>query len=149
LAPNAIEADIAILAEGFKGFVDVMADYDYDMFAVPEDDPRLEALNDPRYEEADDRVDAFCGIEDEPEPADNGFDTGDDDAEVPDLGIPDEETRDIVIQGLQSAFGWDADLAACVVDELGLEDPSAIDPSVFGDPSGEVCGRSILELFGG
>ena len=149
LAPNAIKADIAILAEGFNGFVEVMADYDYDLFAVPEDDPRLAALDDPRYEEAGNRVDAFCGIEDESEPTGDGFDTGGDDAEVPDLGLPDDETRAIVIQGLQSAFGWDADLAACVVDELGLDDPSSIDPSVFGDLSGEVCGQSILELFGG
>ena len=41
----------------------------------------------------------------------------------------------------------------CVLELLGrpqvLMLSSRIDPSVFGDPSGEVCGKSILELFSG
>lgn len=144
LAPSEIRDDVALLSEGIEAFVEVLEDYDYDFFAIPEDDPRLAALEDPQFDAASDRVNAFCGFDDT-----DDFDSSGDGDDVPDLGIPDDEARAIVIQGLQTAFGWDAELASCVVDELGLDDPSSIDSSVFGDPTAEVCGQSIAELFGG
>ena len=146
LAPSEIRDEVALLSEGIKGLVELLEDYDYDMFAVPEDDPRLAAVNDERYDEAVDRINDFCGFDDE------DLDDGNEPpvaTATDDQDLPDDEMRAIVIQVLQTAFGWDADLASCVVDELGLDDPSSIDPSVFGDPSGEVCGQSILELLGG
>jgi hypothetical protein len=66
----------------------------------------------------------------------------------PDL-LPSDEMRDLAIQSLQAVYGWDAALAECVVDELGLEDPANQDPSLYTDPTAEVCGQSLAELFGG
>lgn len=148
MAPGEIRSEVEILANGVEGFLEVLEEYDYDFFAIPEemqDDPRLAAVNDPRYEEAIDRVNEFCGVEDEPD-----TDVGDVPEPPDDSGVMDETMRDITIQAMQAAFGWDEQLASCVVDELGLDDPTgAIDPSVFEDPNAEVCGQSVAELFGG
>lgn len=149
VAPGEIRDDVEYLAESVDGFIEFLAEYDYDLLSVPEDaqdDPRLAVGDDPAYDAALERVNAFCGVE-EDEPSTDGF--GDDDSDVPDQipDIDDGDMRDLVIQSLQTTFGWDDDLASCVVDELNLTDPESIDPSIFGDPNGEVCGHSFAELF--
>ena len=58
--------------------------------------------------------------------------------------------RELIISTYQSIFGWDAALAECVVDELGIDDPSGtIDPEVFSDPDAQICGQSLTDLFSG
>jgi hypothetical protein len=151
-APAEIRDDVQILSEGVAGFIEVLEEYEFNFLAIPDDavatDPRLAAVEDPAYEAAADRVNAYCGFED-----DSGA-TADEPGTTDDEGLPDFGDAgldsDFLAQIYQEAFGWDAELATCVVEELGLSDPTgAIDPSVFADPNAEVCGRSLAELFGG
>ena len=155
IAPGEIRGDVAILSEGFKAFAEILEEYDWNIFAIPDDvgdDPRLAALEDPRYEEAADRVNAFCGIED-PDPVvggDAGTDDGDSGSDDDGGSVIPDGQRDLMIQTMQQAFGWDEDLASCVVDTLGLDDPTSINPAAFGEAAGtEICGRSFDELFAG
>jgi hypothetical protein len=158
MAPDEISDDVAVLANGVKGFVEVLSDYDFNFLAIPDsaaEDPRFSAVNDPAYEAAAARVDAYCGFDDQADTSgtgtdDSGTDNSSSDGDAdPGLGLPDGQARDIIIQSLQAAYGWDADLAACVVDEMGLEDPANLDPSLYSDPTAEVCGQTLADLFGG
>jgi hypothetical protein len=66
LAPNAIRADIELFAAAYGGFVDFLAENDFNFLAMSEDaldDPRLQALEDPALEEAGNRIEEYCGIE--------------------------------------------------------------------------------------
>jgi hypothetical protein len=153
MAPDELRADVELLADGVSGLVEVLAEYDFNFLAIPEsatDDPRMAALEDPAYEAASARIDAYCGFDDEPDAGETGSDDPGSEGDVdPDLGLPSDEMRDLAIQSLQAVYGWDAALAECVVDELGLEDPANQDPSLYTDPTAEVCGQSLAELFGG
>lgn len=157
-APAELREDVQLLSEGVAGFIDVLEEYDYNFLAIPDDavttDPRLAAVESPEYEAASDRVNAYCGIE--PDPGLDASDTeppvdepGADGGGVPDFGDAGLDS-DFLVQIYQDAFGWDAELAACVVEELGLEDPTgAVDPSVFSDGGDGICGRTWDELFAG
>jgi ABC-type glycerol-3-phosphate transport system substrate-binding protein len=74
IAPDEIADDFQVVSEAFGGLIDVLAEFDYDFFALAlqaENDPelisQLEALDDPRLQEATDDIDAYfreeCGIE--------------------------------------------------------------------------------------
>ncbi len=66
LAPDEIKADVELFAEAYRGFVDLLAEYDYNFLAIGEqaqDDPRILALEDPELELAGDRIGAYCGID--------------------------------------------------------------------------------------
>lgn len=168
LAPDEIRDDVATLADAMEGFVDILAEYDYNMFAMgaaAEDDPRLAAMEDPAFEAAGDRVNEYCGFDDGDDDlsddgglggddgSDGGDDSGLDDAGdgIDPVELPDEvtdEVRAMMIQTYQSIFGWDEDLASCVIEELDLDDPNTIpDMTQFEDLNAEICGQPILELF--
>ncbi|MFQ5556536.1 MAG: hypothetical protein ACE5GB_03375 [Acidimicrobiales bacterium] len=141
VAPGEIRDDVEVLVTGFRGMIDVLEEFDFDFTAIPSDDPRISALDDPRFDEASDRLDAFCGIDsDEDEETDGG--TG-----LP--GPQSDAVRGAMVQALADSLGIDETLAGCLVDELGLDDPASIDPSVFGDLTQEVCGTTMGEIFGG
>ena len=148
MAPGPIQDDVRYLATTFADFNELMAEYEYDVFAMfgdpsVEGDPRFEAFDSGEFDAASDRVNAFCGIEDET----SGSSAGDGD--VPEVPGGDD-MRAIIVSAYQEIFGWDEALANCVVDELGLDDPTgAIDPEVFSDLNAQICGQSVTELFGG
>jgi len=149
MAPGPIQDDVNYLASAFSGFNEILAEYDYDIFAMLSDpsveaDPRFQEFDSDEFDAADERVNNFCGIENVPSGGSAGSD-----GDVPDIPI-DGEMREIIISTYQSIFGWDEALATCVVDELGLNDPTgAIDPEVFSDPNAQICGQSLTELFSG
>ncbi|MDJ0961557.1 MAG: hypothetical protein QNJ88_12940 [Acidimicrobiia bacterium] len=66
LAPDDIRADVALFATAYGGFVEFLAENNFNFLAIAGtalDDPRLVALEDPALEEAGDRIEAYCGIE--------------------------------------------------------------------------------------
>ncbi len=164
-APSEIRDDVGTLIAGFETFVEVMEDYDYNLFAIPEDEPRLAALDDPEFDAASDRISAYCGVDDDDSdggtdvgtdddtsdgtPVDDGGAGGDDDSDDPDVGFDEDQMTDLVAQGLATSFGIDIDLARCIVAEAGLTDPESIDPSVFGDLSTPICGTTMGEILTG
>lgn len=67
IAPGEVESDVQLFANAYGGFADFFSDYDYNIFAIPEDafdDPRLMAMEDPELVAAGDRIEDFCGIDD-------------------------------------------------------------------------------------
>ncbi|HSL59559.1 MAG TPA: hypothetical protein VK866_17055 [Acidimicrobiales bacterium] len=73
IAPGDIQPDFQIVSEAFGGLIGVLAEFDFDFFALaleaesnPELIAQLEALDDPRLEEASNNIDAYlqneCGI---------------------------------------------------------------------------------------
>ncbi len=165
-APSEIRGDIDTLVGGFQTFVDVLDDYDYNFLEIPEDEPRLAALDDPEFDAASDRVSAYCGIDpdsdsstdvgDTPDsdpdqtPDPDPGDVTDDDSGVTDddTGISDDEITDIVAQALAESFGIELDLARCIVEEAGLSSPAAIDASAFEDLSAPICGTTWGAVLG-
>ncbi len=158
-APGEIRDDVNLLKDGFNDFLDVLADADFNIFAVDDGDPRLAALDSPEFDAAGDRVNAYCGVDDD---SDSGVDSGSDEDPGDDggSGFPggDDESDDEFDGGvdanfmasiLSQAYGIDEDTALCIVEELGLNDPTAIDPTAFGDPQQEVCGTTLMEIFAG
>lgn len=80
-APDEIRDDVAVLAAAFRDFFDLLADYEFNMFAIDPDDERFaafEAQTD-ALDEASRNIAAYCGIDiDETldDPADSGTDDG-------------------------------------------------------------------------
>ncbi len=66
-----------------------------------------------------------------------------------DLEPEDDTNTDLVVQAVAMAWGIDEELARCVVEELSLDDPAAIDPAAVDDPTQEICGTSLVELMTG
>ncbi len=64
-----------------------------------------------------------------------------------DLEPEDDVNTDLVVAAVAEAWGVDEDLARCVVEELSLDDPAAIDPAAVDDPTKEICGTTLLELM--
>jgi len=167
-APAEIRADIDTLVVGFETFIAVLDDYDYNFLLIPEDEPRLSVLNDPDYEAASDRVDAFCGIDtdlddnsgadvdDTPQPDDSDLPEPVDapePADAPDPGdeieFGDDQIADLVAEALAQNFDIDVDLARCIVEEAGLNSPAAIDASVFEDLNAPICGTTWGAILSG
>ena len=66
LAPDELRDDVALFADAYGGFIDFLSEYDFNFLAIPEDafdDPRLAALEDPALEEAGNRIEEYCGVE--------------------------------------------------------------------------------------
>lgn len=66
LAPQEIKADVAMFADAYGGFVELLAENNFNFLALGDaalDDPRLAALEEPELEAAGDRIEAYCGIE--------------------------------------------------------------------------------------
>ena len=65
-APNEIEDDVKTVAEGMRGLIELLEENDYNFFALAtaaEDDPRFLALDDPKFQEASDRIAEYCGFD--------------------------------------------------------------------------------------
>jgi hypothetical protein len=164
-APGEIRADIDTLVTGFEAFVAVLDDYDYNFFQIPEDEPRLAALDNPEYEAASDRVDAYCGVDTDADVDSDGGSGADldespepdpdpvDPADAPDPGdeveFGDDQIADLVAEALAQNFNIDVDLARCIVEEAGLSTPGAIDPSAFEDLSAPICGTTWGAILSG
>lgn len=66
LAPPEIRGDVNMFATAYAGFVELLAEIEFNFLAmanVDPDDPRLAALESPELEEAGDRIEAYCGID--------------------------------------------------------------------------------------
>jgi hypothetical protein len=151
-APGEIKADVELLADGMQDFLEILdeADYDFTALIALEGDPRMEAVDSPQYEAAQDRVDAYCGISDTS--VDDGFTDPDPDSDADLPGIDPEELEDFDFSGdereiaiqVYEMFGHDRETAECLVDELG-DFTGAED---F-DLSTEFCGMTLLEITSG
>jgi hypothetical protein len=75
-APAEIAGDVAVLARGMRGLIDLLEEYDFDLVALAdaESEPRLQALEDPEFEAASLRVSQYCGLP--PGPSIGGVDSG-------------------------------------------------------------------------
>lgn len=95
LAPNELRADVELFVDAYGGFIDFLAEYDFNFLALTEEalnDPRLQALEDPALEAAGKRIEEYCGIDNfiTPNPAPGGGgSTGTPGADVP-SDLPDE-----------------------------------------------------------
>ncbi len=163
-APSEIRGDLDTVVDGFETFVDLLSDYDYNFFEIPEDDPRLAVLEGPEFDAASDRLDAYCGIDSDsdsstdsnpdadlgetPDPVPAGVTDDDSGLTDDDTGVSDDELTDIVAQALADSFGIELDLARCIVEEAGLSSPSAIDASAFENLSAPICGTTWGAVLG-
>lgn len=161
-APAEIRADIDTLVTVFEAFVAVLDDYDYNFFQIPEDEPRLAAFDNPEYEAASDRVDAYCGVDtatgaesdggsgadldETPEPDPDPVDAP---APGDEIEFGDDQISELVAEALAQSFNIDVDLARCIVEEAGLSTPGAIDPSAFEDLSAPICGTTWGAILSG
>ena len=94
-APSEIADDMAVLRQAFEGFAALLADYDYDFFAIAqeaENDPRLLAFEGDEIEQAANNIAAFCGFDVDA--------TDDDDVAGPPLG----DIPDVMDEGLPAGF---------------------------------------------
>lgn len=77
-APNEIEDDVRTLVGGMRGLIEILEENDFNFLAVgttAANDPRFLALDDPKFEEAADRISDYCGI-DNTNPVTSGGSTG-------------------------------------------------------------------------
>lgn len=65
-APGEIRDDVNTLVDGMRGLIEVLEEYDYNFIAVgtnAANDPRFLALDDPKFQEASDRIADYCGFD--------------------------------------------------------------------------------------
>lgn len=154
LAPDEIKPDFETLLSQFHAMQDVLEQYDYDVLD-PDLAIALDELDATSLEAAADRVAAYledvCGIEnsENTDPAEDGsldgfgIPDGVDLEDLDNIGDLDPEAQNEIFAQL----GIDAELAACLRDELGadfsIED---VDATIL---TKEVCGTTILEILSG
>ncbi len=66
-APGEIEDDVDIIVSAFGDLVDIMGDYDWAILEIPEDVLDQPPFENPAADDASDRIDAFCGTDDDDE----------------------------------------------------------------------------------
>lgn len=111
VAPSEIADDFDVLRQTFVDFAGLLADYNYDFFAIAseaENDPRLIAFDGDAVEQAANNIAAFCGIDVEPPESDpvNPPPVVD----VPDVmvdGLPDGFPEALVPPGVESVESFD------------------------------------------
>jgi hypothetical protein len=62
-APSEIRDDVKVLFDAFRGLAEILAEYEYDLFAIPPDDPRFTELDTPEITKASENIAAYCGID--------------------------------------------------------------------------------------
>jgi len=62
-APSEIAADVRVLADTGRSLAEILAEFDYNILAVPPDDPRLLGFDTPELQQAVDNIAAFCGLD--------------------------------------------------------------------------------------
>lgn len=157
-APSEIRSDVETLKEGFDAFFDLLEEYDFDLFAavfaVDEDDPRVQALDNPEFEAASERIAEYCGIDTDTGATDDPFDSSDGelpelpdefDFETPDFSDVDLDDERAISIEIYKSFGHDQATAECLVDELG--DLSNLDTSAGLDTT--FCGLTIPQIMTG
>ena len=161
-APGEIQDDVQYLVDGYGQIIDAYEAADWNFLAA--DISGIE-FDEVRADQAVANIDAYCGVDDSGDGGDDGGSGGfGDDGSTPDLGDidldgvdpdvfePDLDAFDDVdldnpASILGAIYGWDDQLAQCVVDELGITDAS--DQVDFSDPNMQICGQSLIELFVG
>lgn len=66
IAPSEVADDVNLFVGAFRGFVELLDEYDFNFLAMGDqalNDPRLTALDNAELEAAGDRIEAFCGFE--------------------------------------------------------------------------------------
>jgi hypothetical protein len=66
LAPPAVRDDVTFVFNIFAGFVDLLEEYDYNLFAigaVADTDPRILSVDEAEYDDAVARIGASCGLD--------------------------------------------------------------------------------------
>jgi hypothetical protein len=156
-APNAIKDDVETSFEGMRLLFDALADADYDFLSM--DLAALDEIDDPKYEEAAENIEAYledvCGRAPD-EPSDSGDDTSADDGAGDDTGFLDDDSgnvdlptdgtvRDAIVEGLV-ASGFSESEASCLAETLSAEIlANADDPSVMFDAF-DTCGIDLARL---
>jgi hypothetical protein len=138
-APDEIEDDVRILVDQAKEFFEALEDADFNFGEL--DDSALET---PEADAAAERIDEFCGFDDDTGDTvdlgdiDDTLDTLDlgDLGDIEDLGDIDEgNVRDQMVQTFK-LFGMTDEQATCVVDNIDLadfENGENVDPSLYFD----------------
>jgi hypothetical protein len=129
VAPAEIRSEFETLREGLQEVASAIEDADGNLFAV--DPERLESLEDPRYERAADRIDAYlrdvCGIE-----------IDDDELDPPMIELEGAEG------GLAGLLGITEDEARCLLEESGLEELDPENPDIAAlFEAFDVCGVEL------
>lgn len=75
-APDEIADDVRTLFNAFRELAALLAEYEYDLMAIPPDDPRLTGMDTPELEQAANNVAAYCGIDIDASGGDDGAPTG-------------------------------------------------------------------------
>lgn len=103
IAPGDIKGDVEMFAEAYEGFIGLLEEYDFNFIAMGDaiDDPRLLAMEDPALEEAGERIETYCGIENfiDATPDTGGGTTGGTSGVFPGTELPDDFPADLVPPG--------------------------------------------------
>jgi hypothetical protein len=143
-APDEIEDDVQILVDQARELFDALEDADFNF-----DELDASALETPEADAAAERIDEYCGFDDD---LDDTLDTLDveDLGDIEDLGDLDEgDARDQMVS-VFTLMGMTEEQANCVIDNIDLEDlgnGENVDPSAYIDLFDD-CGFDIANPGG-
>ncbi len=152
LAPADIRSDVLLFADAYGGFVELLAENDFNFLALAdldESDPRIVALDDPELVAAGERIEQYCGIDNfiatPPAPPSDPGPPGDAGGGSIGGDVPDDFPAELLPEGAEVIIAISSQGASSVTYEIVLpadeviayyEDLLGTAASEFNDPRG-------------